>query len=323
MTTTDIKKPTQKRKYEAGLAQLNFKVKFDWELEEAEEIYKKTIHKIEKNVILYEDCVSGMKYMPEESVDLIIADPPFGIDFSGKGSQYNRNSKLVKDGYVEIKEDYDNFTEKWIECIPRIMKPTASAYLISGWTNLNDLLNALKKTDLILINHIIWKYQFGVFTRKRYVSSHYHILFLVKDEKNYFFNKYEHYPEDVWIIPRKYVPGQKKNSTKLPEDLVNKCINFSSKPGDIIFDPFMGNATTAVCAKGLYRHYYGFELNQKMKEIHEKNINSIKLGQFYKPLKEYLPSTEELLKKYPHLKKYVDEKNGQAKKKRGLDSFLK
>ncbi|MHA1785357.1 MAG: DNA-methyltransferase [Candidatus Helarchaeota archaeon] len=310
MSPTDLKKskPKRKRKYEAGLAQLNFKVKLDWTQEEAESIYQKSIHKIEKNVILYEDCISGMKKMPEESVDLIIADPPFGIDFSGKGSQYNRNSNLVEDGYVEILESYDNFTEKWIECLPRIMKSTASAFIISGWTNLNDLLNAIKKTDLVLINHIIWKYQFGVFTKKKFVSSHYHVLFLVRDEKNYFFNKYEYYPEDVWFIPRRYFPGQKKNGTKLPEDLVNKFINYSSKPGDMIFDPFMGNGTTAVCARGLYRYYYGFELNPKMKEIHKENINAIKLGQFYKSLNEYLPSIEELLKKYPHLKKYVNKK---------------
>ncbi len=324
MTRTDLKKPTQKksRNYKAGLAQLNFKIEFDWSHEEARKLYETSIHKIEKNTILYQDCISGMKNLPEESVDLIIADPPFGINFSGKGSQYNRNSILVEDGYVEIKEDYDKFTEKWIQCLPRIMKKTASAYIFSGWTNLNDLLNAINKTDLKLVNHIIWKYQFGVFTKRKFVSSHYHILFLVKNEKKYFFNKYEYYPEDVWIIPRRYLPGQRKNGTKLPEDVVNKCINFSSKPGDLIFDPFMGNATTAICAKGLYRHYYGFEINQTMKEIHQNYINNIKVGQFFRPLKEYLPSKEELLKKYPHLKKYVNEIKKYSGKKTRLDRYF-
>nr|MDO8112542.1 site-specific DNA-methyltransferase [Candidatus Sigynarchaeota archaeon] len=313
----------RKREYIAGLAQLNFTIEFDWSKEEAKAMYDTAVPKVEKDTILYEDCIAGMNKMPEESVDLIIADPPFGIEFSGKGSQYNRKPDLVEEGYVEIGEEYSTFTEKWVKCLSRIMKPAASAYLLSGWTNLNDLLNAIKQTNLILVNHIIWKYQFGVFTKRKFVSSHYHVLFLVKNENDYFFNKCEQYAEDVWIIPRNYMPGQKKNGTKLPEDLIIKCINFSSRPGDIIFDPFMGNATTAVCAKGLYRHYHGFELNEKMKGIHEENLGSVKAGAFYKPLKEYLPSVEELVEKYPHLKKLVQKGATNTKKDAtALDSFL-
>ncbi|MBD3351299.1 MAG: site-specific DNA-methyltransferase [Candidatus Lokiarchaeota archaeon] len=249
-----------------------------------------------------------MKNMPDESVDLIIADPPFGIDFSGLESQYNRKSENVVDGYIEIDGSYDNFSKKWIQELFHIMKPESSAYLVSGWTNLRSILNAIEDTDLVLINHLIWKYQFGVFTKNKYVSAHYHILFVVKDEKSYFFNKYIYYPEDVWDIPREYHPGLKKNGTKLPEKLVNRMIQFSSKPGDLVFDPFMGNATTAICAKGLYRHFYGFELNEKMKDIHEMNLKAIKLGEFYEPLNAKLPSDEELVVKYPNLKKYVDKK---------------
>ena len=243
--------------------------------------------------------------MPEESVDLVIADPPFGIEFTGKGSQYNRKAENVIDGYVEIEGSYESFSDQWIQQLPRIMKKTATAYIISGWTHLGDILNAIAKTGLIILNHIIWKYQFGVFTKKKFVSSHYHILFLAKDKQAYFFNKYKYYPEDVWDIPRVYKPGQMKNGTKLPENLVKQLIQFSSKPGDIVFDPFMGNATTAVCAKGLYRNYYGFDLNAKLKLIHENNLGAIDPGEFYTPLNALLPTTEELLLKYPHLKKYL------------------
>jgi site-specific DNA-methyltransferase (adenine-specific) len=311
----------KKRKYIAGLAQLNFKIEKDWSKEEAKALYHDSKHKINYDAIQYEDCIQGMKKMPTESVDLIIADPPFGINFSGKGSQYNRRADFIEEGYVEVEGSYKEFTQKWIDGLPKIMKPTATAYLISGWTNLNDLLNAIDNSKLILINHIIWKYQFGVFTKNRFVSSHYHILFVVKDETKYFFNKFEYYSEDVWTIARNYFPGQKKNGTKLPEELINRCINFSSRPGDLVFDPFMGNATTAVCAKGLFRHYYGFELNQKMKLIHENNLNAIEPGAFYKPLKEYLLTKEELLKKYPHLKKFITSEEKSMKSKKGLDRF--
>ena len=297
----------KKRKYVPGLAQLDFEPPFDWEKEEASRLYEKASFSVEKDKIHYGDCIKGMRSMAAASVDLIIADPPFGIDFSGKGSQYNRDASLVKDGYHEIDDDYGSFTKEWLGCLPRIMKTTSSAYIFSGWTNLGDILNGLDEAGLSVVNHIIWKYQFGVFTKNKFVSSHYHVLFVVKDENNYFFNKYEYYPEDVWIIPRKYMPGQEKNGTKLPEDLVMRCINFSSKPGDLIFDPFIGNGTTATCAKGLYRHYAGFEMNKELQGLHQSNLEKVALGEFYRPLREFLPSIEELIEKYPHLKKYIDE----------------
>lgn len=302
----------RKNPYIAGIAQINFKPKFDWEIDEAKKLFDSTehkhkhkIHKIDR--IIYEDCIKGMQSLPEESVDLIIADPPFGIDFSGKEHFYNRKSEFVQDGYGEIEGDYDQFTELWIKELPRIMKDTASAYIFSGWTNLVDVLIAGRKAGLKLINHIIWKYQFGVFTKKKFVTSHYHVIFFVKNPKKYYFNKIEHYPLDIWEIPRTYMPGQKKNGTKLPENVVTRAINFSSKPGDLILDPFMGNGTTAVCSKINYRHYIGFEINEKMKNILDSNINSVKIGQEYRPYHTYLPSIEDLAEKYPAVKRYMIE----------------
>ena len=108
-------KKKSKRKYIAGLAQLNYKVELDWNKEEAAKLFSESKTLVPKNTIIYSDCIDGMKNMPEESIDLIIADPPFGIDFSGKESQYNRKSENIIDGYVEIEDSYDSFSEKlWI-----------------------------------------------------------------------------------------------------------------------------------------------------------------------------------------------------------------
>lgn len=304
----------RRKKYIPGLAQLNFRPDEDWEIDEAREIYEKASFPIKFDEIIYSDCISGMEKLPESCVDLIIADPPFGIEFNGKGSQYNRDDDLVVEGYREVRENYDTFTHKWISKLPKIMKETASAFIFSGWSNLSDILNALEKNNLVIINHIIWKYQFGVFTRNKFVTSHYHVLFVVKNEKNYYFNKIEHYPLDIWDINRTYSPGEKKNSTKLPFEVVTKCINFCSRPGDLIFDPFMGNGTTAVCAKANFRHYLGFEINKNLQKIIHSNVNDIKIGENYKPYYTYLPSEEEIIEKYPHLKKYIDEKDISSKK---------
>ena len=312
-------------RYIPGIAQLKFKPNYDWEANKAKQMYIDAKHLTKKiDEIVYEDCISGMQKLPDTSIDLIIADPPFGIEFVGMESMYNRNSDFVVEGYTEIKEDYDQFTLNWIAELPRIMKDTSSVYIFSGWTNLNDVLTALKQANLEVINHIIWKYQFGVYTKRKFVTSHYHILFAVKNKKKYFFNKFENYPLDVWDIPRTYMPGQKKNITKLPENVVIRIINFSSKPGDLVFDPFMGNATTAVCAKLTYRHYYGFEINLKMKDVIDENIKNVKLGDAYKPYHTFLPSLETLIEKYPNIKSFLqDEENLTQISSFYRDQFLK
>ena len=227
------------------------------------------------NTIYYEDCIANIpKRIDDDSIDLIIADPPFGIRFDGKGSQYNRKSDFVVSGYGEIKQaNYHEFSKAWIKAIYPILKETGSAYIFSGWTNLKDILIAIDDVGFTTQNHLIWKYQFGVFTKRKYVTSHYHILFLVKNPKKYYFNKIDHYPEDVWEIKREYLPGEKKNSTKLPDKLVEKLLLYSSQENDIVLDPFMGNGTTAVACIKHKRNYLGFEINPNAKEIIDANIS--------------------------------------------------
>jgi site-specific DNA-methyltransferase (adenine-specific) len=302
--------PTRKRKnpYVAGVAALNFKPEQDWEVEEARAMYGNAKFPIDVDRILFEDCIGGMRTLPAESIDLVVADPPFGIDFDGKGSQYNRKDNLVVEGYEEVEGDYDTFTLAWISELPRIMKDTASAYVFSGWTNLKDVLVAVDKANLTVINHIIWKYQFGVFTQRKYVTSHYHVVFLAKNPSRYYFNKIEHYPIDIWDIPRTYRPGQQKNGTKLPENVVYRCIDFSSKPGDLVFDPFMGNGTSATCAKARFRHFLGFELNENMRQMLGQNIDSVPAGDSYVPYRTMVPPAEELAEKYSAVKKILKDK---------------
>lgn len=285
----------RKNKYIPHLAEYYFIPEPDWEKSKAEEMYLAKKHKIQDEII-YGDCIKGMDELEDGSVDLVVADPPFGIDFSGKESIYNRKSENVVEGYIEVDGGYDKFTLDWISKLPRILKDTASVYIFSGYTNLKDVLIAIEKAGLYLINHIIWKYQFGVFTRKKFVTSHYHLLFAVKNPKKYFFHRIRHYNLDVWDYSRTYAANQKKNGTKLPEEVVADCIDFNSKPGDLVLDPFMGNGTTALVAKKNYRHYIGFELNKKMREIIEANIESASLGESYRKYSDRLPTAEELRK---------------------------
>ena len=306
-TDTDPKKKEEPKKgrtkrYIPNLAEFYFKPTFDWTRKEAERLYAKTkspSSKFELDSIRFEDCVVGMQQLPDESIDLVIADPPFGIAFDGKSSVYNRDERLVIEGYEDTNESYHEFTTRWLAELPRLMKPESSAYIFSGWTNLDAVLEGARDAGLATLNHLIWHYPFGVYTKKRFVTSHYHIVLLVKNPRRYFFNKLENYPEDVWSVKRQYRTGLAKNATKLPLDVVSRCIDFSSKPGDIVLDPFMGNGTTAVAAKLNLRRFIGFEINEKLQSLLDKEIAKTKSGESYIPYNERLPTIEELAEKYP------------------------
>ncbi len=295
-------KKTKRGKYIPNLAEFYFRPTYDWSVQQAKKNYEQTSEKLgdfELDTVYFEDCVIGLKAIPDSSIDLVIADPPFGIDFDGKSGAYNRKDDFVVSGYEEVDEPYSDFTLRWMEGLPRIIGKHGSVWVFSGWNNLESILHAARIVGLETLNHLIWKYPFGVYTRKKFVTSHYHLLLFVKNIDEYFFNKIEHYPQDVWEIRRRYRAGQRKNSTKLPLEVVERCIDFSSKPGDVVLDPFMGNGTTAVAAKSNWRHFLGFEINENLKDVIRSQISSVRPGDGYTPYTMRLPSVDELAEKYP------------------------
>jgi site-specific DNA-methyltransferase (adenine-specific) len=226
------------------------------------------------------NCIEGMQSMPAKKIDLIVTDPPFAIDFKATKQNYNRTASRVMQGYNEIKqEDYFDFTSKWMSQAFRILKDYGSMYVFSGWNNLKDILNALDNVGFTTVNHIIWKYQFGVVTSKKYVTSHYHCIYVCKDTKKRLFYPFSrfaknqktpegrslHYKdkEDVWEIKREYWTGDQKTPTKLPAEIVRKILDYSSKEGDVVFDPFLGSGQVAMISKMMKRQYVGFEIVKK------------------------------------------------------------
>lgn len=223
------------------------------------------------------DCVEGMRQIPDDFIDLVITDPPFAIDFKAKRSNYNRTDGRVLEGYNEVlKEDYYDFTLSWMKEVYRVLKDSGSMYVFSGWNNLNDILTALDEIGFHTVNHIIWKYQFGVVTRRKFVTSHYHCLYVCKDDQKRRFYPDSRYSkdatsksggslryqdmEDVWIIPREYWNGDVKTPTKLPAELIRKILAYSSVENDIVLDPFLGSGQVAVVSKMHNRRYVGFEI---------------------------------------------------------------
>lgn len=251
-------------------------------------------------LLVHDDCVKGaLGHLADASVDLIITDPPYGIQGDRLHRHYNRDERFVIDGYVEVeKQAYNAFSHAWIAQAERVLRPGGQLYVVSGYTNLYDVLDALRATSLVEINHLIWKYNFGVYTSTKFVSSHYHILYYAKPGPRTF-NLQARFPldagaedggsanyrdrEDVWTINREYKPAQKKNKNELPVALLEKMIAYSSNPGDLVCDFFMGGGSTGVVAVGMDRRFAGFEISKKAFDRCVERIEAVQAGELLQP----------------------------------------
>lgn len=245
---------------------------------------------MKRNKIYFENCITGLNKLEPESIDHFYADPPFDIDFTKKESMYNRSKKNVVRGYQEPSGTYYDFSRAWIEQCYRVLNKNGSGWICSGWSNLGDVLQAIKDSGFTVINHVIWKYQFGVYTKKKFVTSHYHLLFVVKNPKKWTFNKDIRFKdkrtklgnknyrdrEDVWIIDRPYNNGKEKNANTQPVELVMKALQYTTNEGDLVLDCFMGGGTTAVACVKLKLDYVGFEINKNLKNLQRERIKNAK-----------------------------------------------
>jgi site-specific DNA-methyltransferase (adenine-specific) len=258
---------------------------------------------IEQPVFFNENCIDGAKaHLLDDSIDVIITDPPYGIGGDTLHRHYNRDESFVIDGYVEVpKSEYQHFSDQWISQAARVLKPGGSLFIVSGYTNLFEILAALRKTSLKEVNHIIWKYNFGVYTTRKFVTSHYHILFYEKPGGKRPFHRFCRFSEkekspdgrsllyqdleDVWILNREYKPAAQKNKNELPFSLLAKLLQYTSQEADIVADFFLGSFSTAKVAKALNRKVLGFELNKQAFSYQVKQVEQIIPGSKLEALK--------------------------------------
>jgi len=251
------------------------------------------------NKVYYEDCIKGMRNrLPRKSVDLIIADPPFGIGYFKSGdvdgsARPNYKSKITDGqrdykvtGYVEIpREEYEEFTHKWIKSASRVLKKDGTMYIVNAPQNIYWMMDAINNdTDLIDKAHLAWFYSTGIPYLKNYTYSHHIIVCFVKDLENHHWTP----PRKVMYTTFEYYrkswkPDEPRNVTSLPLELVNDLIETSSGNGDVVLDPFMGGGTTAASVinlQGKYsklkRNYIGFEMNKNAKVAIDYYIDKVK-----------------------------------------------
>jgi site-specific DNA-methyltransferase (adenine-specific) len=247
-------------------------------------VLPKTLRKPKDIQIYNEDFFTGSpKYIEDNSIDLVITDPPYGIDYRSDNQTRRMNGGWnILPGYVDIPEnEYGDFCIKFINEIERILKPNGSVYVVMGTKNLYYIMNGFHQSNLIEKSHLIWRTNFGnIYVYDNYQQTHRHILFYTKSKTgNHKFNEYDFFADDgkkryehlrsVWDIPsvsndKNKKNGKKswKNANQLPEDLVEKCIRYSSDVGDKVLDPFLGSMTTARVSAKLKRIPLGFEVNK-------------------------------------------------------------
>ncbi|MGL5732516.1 MAG: DNA-methyltransferase [Metamycoplasmataceae bacterium] len=231
------------------------------------------------NNIILGDNIEIMQRIKDNSIDLIFADPPYNMNLKKKllrfdGSKFDGVDDEW-DKYSSLKE-YDSECKKWLEQCLRILKTDGSLWVIGSFQNIHRLGYLLQDMNAWIINEIVWEKSNPVpnFAGTRFVNAQETMLWVTKTEKSKFTFNYKTMKhinggtqmKSVWKLPicsgnerLKNDEGKKVHSTQKPLALLERIILASSKPGDIIFDPFSGTGTTAHAAKKLGRKYIAIE----------------------------------------------------------------
>jgi DNA modification methylase len=237
------------------------------------------------------DCLEILARLPAGTVDLAFADPPFNI---GYGYDVYNDKRA--------KADYLQWTERWLAAVDRVLKPNGSFFVAIGDEFAAEHKVRLDNLNLHMRNWIIWHYTFGVNCTKKFNRSHAHLLYYVKNPKDYTFEPAEirvpsarmttyadaranpvgKLPDDTWVLrPQETdahfqpdsdtwsvsrVCGTFKERTghpcQMPEAVLERVIKVASRPGDVVLDPFAGSGTTLAVAKKLGRQWLGCELSE-------------------------------------------------------------
>jgi site-specific DNA-methyltransferase (adenine-specific) len=209
------------------------------------------------------------KVFGKNTIDAIITDPPYGIDGSSFDKYYNRDDTKVIKGYIDVQaSEYLNFSNKWMTHSYNVLKENGHLVVISGWSNLIDIMESLNACGFHVRNHVVWKYNFGVYTKMKFVSSHYHIIIASKKKRRPL-----NIPS-VLYIKREYHHDEVRNVNQLPSRLLRYLIDLVSKPGDSIMDPFLGSFSTAVVGHLMKRNVAGIELNKTAYQHGKKNFKN-------------------------------------------------
>src|SRR6476660_1352169 len=246
------------------------------------------------NVILEGDCVAEMERLPDKSVDMIFADPPYNLQLGGdlfrpEGSRVD----AVDDEWDKFESlaAYDDFTREWLEQARRILKDDGTIWVIGSYHNIYRVGSLLQDADFWILNDIVWRKTNPMpnFRGTRFTNAHETLLWCAKDEKaRYTFNyrAMKALNDDLqmrsdWLLPIcaggervKGEDGSKAHPTQKPEALLYRILLACTKPGDVVLDPFFGTGTTGAVARRLGRRWIGIKREPTYVAVARERIDS-------------------------------------------------
>jgi modification methylase len=246
------------------------------------------------NVILEGDCIAEMARLPDKSVDMIFADPPYNLQLGG-------DLFRPEGGRVDAVDDewdkfesltvYDNFTRDWLEQARRVLKDDGTIWVIGSYHNIYRVGSLLQDAGFWILNDIVWRKTNPMpnFRGTRFTNAHETLIWCAKDEKSRYTFNYrvmKALNDDLqmrsdWLLPIcagaervKGDDGAKAHPTQKPEALLYRILLACTKPGDVVLDPFFGTGTTGAVARRLGRRWIGIEREPAYVKVARERIAS-------------------------------------------------
>ncbi|WP_299859815.1 site-specific DNA-methyltransferase [uncultured Roseobacter sp.] len=248
------------------------------------------------NTILDGDCIEMMNSLPEASVDLIFADPPYNLQLKGELHRPD-NSRVdaVDDAWDQFSsfKAYDDFTRAWLKAARRLLKPNGAIWVIGSYHNIFRVGAALQDAGFWILNDVVWRKSNPMpnFRGKRFTNAHETMIWAGKSEDSKYTFNYEALKalnegiqmRSDWVLPicngherLKDHKGDKAHPTQKPESLLHRVLVGSTNPGDVVLDPFFGTGTTGAVAKMLGREFIGIEREEAYRTVAQKRIAKVR-----------------------------------------------
>lgn len=214
------------------------------------------------------DCLEGMKEIPDESIDLIITDPPYGINFKSKMDTKKRFQRIINDDNLD-------FFEPFIKEAYRILKNNSCILIFCRFDNYPYFFNVCKKERFNIKNCLVWEKNKALSglgdMESSFLNNYEFILFGMKGRRILF---KERYGREFGLIQDKTIssPMQLVYPTQKPTKIIHKLVDICSNENDVVLDSFMGSGTTAVVCKQLKRNFIGFDLSRNACKIAEHRL---------------------------------------------------
>src|SRR3954465_10636680 len=268
---------------------------------------------LEASRIIVGDCVAGMSKLEAASVDLVFADPPYNLQLKGDLKRPDESRvDAVDDDWDKFSSfaAYDDFTRAWLLACRRVMKPSATLWVIGSYHNIFRVGTILQDLGFWVLNDIVWRKTNPMpnFRGRRFTNAHETLIWAAKskDAKYHFaYEAMKSLNDDLqmrsdWLFPLCTGPerlkdgdGNKAHPTQKPEALLYRCLMAATKPGDVGLDPFFGTGTTGAVAKRLGRSWIGVEREHQYAQIANARIAAVQEAPnkelLYAPAKRQAP----------------------------------